>query len=146
MADPLRRAFELTPERLKRYGTASARKLLDPRAADGEPLKVALELYGADIRENLNTISRQPLWGCEDRCQRIHPHCQLRLTRDIAPDSGWHWAVEMPDGHLYDVSKSPMTFPQALADMQKRGVVALDAADVIWRRMHPVPLKEPTHG
>lgn len=65
-----------------------------------------------------------------------HPHCGLTLTRDAAPDDGWHWSVTMPNGHLYDVSLCRMTFEQALADLQKRGVVALDAADAIWRRTH----------
>lgn len=73
---------------------------------------------------------------------RLHPHCSLTLTRSIAPDHVWHWSVTMPDGHVYDVSHGPMTFEQALADMQKRGVVALDAADTIWRASRP----EASHG
>lgn len=83
--------------------------------------------------------------ACYHRCKRIHPHCQLRITRDVAPDTGWHWAVTMPDGHLYDISHGHMTFEQALADMQQRGVTALDAADAIWRRptpASPAPDKE----
>ena len=70
--------------------------------------------------------------GCEERCQRLHPHCTLTLTRSLAPDYFWHWAVTMPDGHLYDCNGG-MTFEQALSEMNKRGVVALDAADSIWR-------------
>lgn len=74
------------------------------------------------------------------QCKRIHPHCQLRLTRDIWPDVNWHWSVTMPDGHLYDNSRGKMSFDQALADMQTRGVTALDAADIVWRNSHaPLP-------
>ena len=74
--------------------------------------------------------------NCEERCQRLHPHCQLRLTRDIAPDDGWHWCVVMPDGHNYDNSHGRMNFAQAVADMNGRGLTALNSADVIWRRTH----------
>lgn len=76
------------------------------------------------------------------QCKRIHPHCQLRLTRDIWPDVNWHWGVTMPDGHLYDNSRGKMSFDQALADMQTRGVTALDAADIVWRNSH-APTAEP---
>jgi hypothetical protein len=73
---------------------------------------------------------------CSHRCMRQHPHCKLTLTRDIAPAVNWHWSVEMPDGHLYDVSRGPLTFEQALEDMNVRGVVALDAADCLWIAQH----------
>lgn len=84
--------------------------------------------------------------GCRDRCQRLHPHCQLRLTRDIWPDVNWHWGVTMPDGHLYDNSHGAMTFEQALADLQARGVTALDAADVIWRKSHATTAEPVAQG
>ena len=74
---------------------------------------------------------------CTERCGRLHPHCTLTLTRDIAPDKSWHWLVTMPDGHIYDCSHGRMAFEQAITDMQSLGVVSLDAADVIWRKSHP---------
>lgn len=70
---------------------------------------------------------------CTERCRRLHPHCTLILTRSVAPDKFWHWAVTMPDGHCYAISAGAMTFEDALDDMQSRGVAALGAADALWR-------------
>jgi len=42
----------------------------------------------------------------------------------------------MPDGHHYDNSLGRMSYEQAVADMNSRGLTALNAADVIWRRTH----------
>jgi len=42
----------------------------------------------------------------------------------------------MPDGHNYDNSHGRMNFAQAVADMNGRGLTALNSADVIWRRTH----------
>jgi len=82
----------------------------------------------------LATAKRVEVDECLHACKRRHPHTQLRLTRSIAPDTNWHWTVVMPDGHTYDISKGPLTFEQAVTDLQGRGVIALDAADTIWRR------------
>jgi hypothetical protein len=130
VAKAFRRMEELFPHNLAPMQTIRAR--LVELEAENERLRGALE----------RSI-------CHHRCARIHPHCQLRLTRDYAPDSRWHWAVTTPDGHIYDISKGPMTFEQALADMQKRGVVALDASDAIWRESHhriTAHLSENGHG
>ena len=81
-----------------------------------------------------STAKRVEVDECLHACKRLHPHTQLRLTRSIAPDTNWHWTVVMPDGHTYDISKGPLTFEQAVTDLQGRGVIALDAADTIWRR------------
>ncbi len=77
----------------------------------------------------------QPAAGdeCAERCKRRHRHTTLTMTRDAAPDTGWHWSVTLPDGHLYDVSHGRMTFEQARADLVERGLTAFDAADTAWR-------------
>ena len=72
-----------------------------------------------------------------DLFQRVHPHCTLSITRNIIPDANWHWTVATPDGHIYDASHGGLTFEQALSDLQVRGVIALDAADITWRQSHP---------
>ena len=70
--------------------------------------------------------------NCEERCQRIHPHCALRLTRSVAPAHFWQWWVSMPDGHLY-AAKGGMSFDEAVTSMQTEGLEQLLAADAKWR-------------
>ena len=65
-----------------------------------------------------------------------HPHCKLTLTRSIAPDEFWHWAVTMPDGHVYEIKAGGLTFQEAADDVVARGLAALNAADCIWRATH----------
>lgn len=72
---------------------------------------------------------------CAHRCQRLHPHCTLRITRSVAPDHFWHWRVEMPDGHCY-ASRGGMSFDDALASMNTEGVEHLRDADQLWREQH----------
>ncbi len=74
-------------------------------------------------------------WNCEERCKRLHPHCQLLLARDIAPDDKWHWSVVMPDGHLFDI-RGGMTFPEAVSSMHQAGIISLQKADDVWRKAH----------
>lgn len=69
---------------------------------------------------------------CEERCQRIHLHCALRLTRSVAPDHLWQWRVSMPGGHLY-AAKGGMSFEEAVTSMQTEGLAQLLAADEKWR-------------
>lgn len=75
---------------------------------------------------------------CTERCQRLHPHCTLKLTRSIAPDHFWFWSVTMPDGHGW-AHKGGMGFEEAAASMYAEGLTELLRADERWRDDHPVP-------
>lgn len=74
--------------------------------------------------------------SCVHRCERLHPHCTLTITRTAAPDDRWFWEVQMPDGHMYDFSGSKETFDECLESMRTDGVKALSKADAIWRSSH----------
>ena len=77
---------------------------------------------------------------CYHRCSRIHPHCQLKIARIIAPDNLWRWHVTMPDGHIFATSgagNSFQTLDECMADAQTNGREWLEKADAIWRDSHP---------
>jgi hypothetical protein len=79
----------------------------------------------------------ETMTDCTHRCQRLHAHCTLTLSRSIAPDHLWHWAVTMPDGHCWEI-KGGMDFQAALASMYYDGQRSLLAADQRWRDDHNV--------
>lgn len=72
---------------------------------------------------------------CTHRCQRAHTHCELRLSRSVAPADLWHWCVIMPDGHIYAI-RSGMSLDAAVKNMKEIGVMTLLEADAKWRENH----------
>lgn len=70
-----------------------------------------------------------------DRARR-HPHTTLSMTRSIAPDKFWHWAVIMPDGHLYDFRGGYDNWHSCFLELQTKGVPSLLEADRRWRLDH----------
>ena len=90
----------------------------------------ANEVDGVIIRQYLERVM-----DCKEKCQRIHPHCTLEITRSIAPDSLWHWIVTMPDGHCWEI-KGGFSFEDALESMKTDGIKSLLWADDTWRKLH----------
>lgn len=74
---------------------------------------------------------------CKEKCQRLHPHCELRFSRNIAPDTNYHWSVVMPDGHMWSCGGKG-DLEAVVADMNANGIPSLMAADKAWRDNHPI--------
>jgi len=55
--------------------------------------------------------------------------CQLRISRNLAPPNRWHWAVDLPSGHLF-AAKGGFTDAGACAESAAvAGVAALMRAE-----------------
>lgn len=58
------------------------------------------------------------------------PFCTLSIRRNLAPATQWHWAVELPNGHLYScASPAAGSLPEVMADAAVNGVAALIRAE-----------------
>lgn len=103
----------------------------------GESVGLEWKSGCADFLKQARAALSQPApkIGCTERCQRIHPHCELSISRSGAPDHFWHWIVTMPDGHIWDV-KGGMTFSEAVESMKADGLYSLEKADERWRETH----------
>lgn len=56
--------------------------------------------------------------------------CRLVIERNIAPADLWHWAVLLPSGHMFAVSKRSFDSPDSCAyDALCLGVTALMQAE-----------------
>lgn len=65
--------------------------------------------------------------------------CTLSIRRSLAPATSWHWAVEMPDGHVFACSKGGIeNLPDVMADATINGVEALKRAETVQARYDPV--------
>lgn len=71
-----------------------------------------------------------------------HPHCDLRITRSLAPGDKWHWSVNMPDGRCWRAAAGFVSQEDCVASARIDGVEELNAADTRWRLDHPTIPKD----
>lgn len=65
--------------------------------------------------------------------------CELSIRRCLAPARQWHWAVNMPNGHMFECSKSIIeSLPDVMADAATNGVEALIRAEAAQAEHDPV--------
>ena len=62
---------------------------------------------------------------------------KLVLSRNILSRDRYHWAVVLPDGHIFDARAGGLSIEAAAASMAIEGVKALAAANRVWDEMQP---------
>lgn len=64
--------------------------------------------------------------------------CTLGIRRNLYPLTTWHWAVETPSGHVFQVSKTNFeSAAEAIADAAIFGLSALDTCERAQAQHNP---------
>jgi len=58
-----------------------------------------------------------------------HPWPELVITRNIVPADTWHWVVNMPSGHPFEISATFSTLRDVIANAERAGKSALIRAE-----------------